>query len=495
MRGSPSIGRKLTWVTALSSATALLAAGLALVLYDLYEVRRALVARVRTVGDFVSISTSSALDFNDRDTATAMLSALKAEPAVVSAGILVDGTYFATYGRDGAPPPVDRLPSMREGQAFTDRHLFVFQPITLQGRSLGTLMIQSDLREVGESLRRHAATISIVAAVAVLVATMISRTLQDRVSRPLLELSAVAQTVSDQKDYSVRAPVARSTAEIERLVGTFNLMLAEIQDQHGELGRAQSLLEQRVEERTRELGLRGKELEARSRELAAANKELEAFSYSVSHDLRAPLRAIDGFSKALLTGYPNKTLDEKGIHFLERVRAGTQKMASLIDDMLHLARVTRSTLKRQDISLTTIAGDVGAELARRHPDRTVRLDVEDGLQASADSHLVTIVFENLLGNAWKFTGKNEDARIEVGRRSNGDEAAYYVRDNGAGFNMQYAQKLFGAFQRLHTDSEFEGTGIGLATVQRIVTRHGGRIWAEAEEGRGATFYFTLGEGS
>ncbi len=462
MRGSPSIGRKLTWITALSSATALLAAGLALVLYDLYEVRRALVARVRTVGDFVSISTSSALDFNDRDTATAMLSALKAEPAVVSAGILVDGTYFATYGRDGAPPPVDRLPSIREGQAFTDRHLFVFQPITLQGRPLGTLMIQSDLREVGESLRRHAATISIVAAVAVL---------------------------------SVRAPVARSTAEIERLVGTFNLMLAEIQDQHAELGRAQSLLEQRVEERTRELGLRGRELEARSRELAAANKELEAFSYSVSHDLRAPLRAIDGFSKALLTGYPNKTLDEKGIHFLQRVRTGTQKMASLIDDMLHLARVTRSTLKRQDISLTTIAGDVGAELARRHPDRKVRLDVEDGLQASADSHLVTIVFENLLGNAWKFTGKNEDARIEVGRRSNGDEAAYYVRDNGAGFNMQYAEKLFGAFQRLHTDSEFEGTGIGLATVQRIVTRHGGRIWAEAEEGRGATFYFTLGEGS
>jgi light-regulated signal transduction histidine kinase (bacteriophytochrome) len=196
-----------------------------------------------------------------------------------------------------------------------------------------------------------------------------------------------------------------------------------------------------------------------------------------------------------MTDYSGQTLDERGMHYLDRVRAGTRRMASLIDDMLHLARVTRSTLKRRQIDVTTVAEGVAAELTRRNPDRHVHYVIEPDLQASADTHLLTIVFENLLGNAWKFTGNREGAQVDVGQTVNDGELAFFVRDNGAGFDMTYVNKLFGAFQRLHTDSEFEGTGIGLATVKRIVTRHGGLVWANAVKGQGATFFFTLGDRS
>jgi light-regulated signal transduction histidine kinase (bacteriophytochrome) len=211
----------------------------------------------------------------------------------------------------------------------------------------------------------------------------------------------------------------------------------------------------------------------------------------VSHDLRAPLRAIDGFSKALLTDYTPK-LDERGVHFLVRVRSATQRMSELIDDMLQLAKVTRRPLERSEVDVTKAAQGVANELARRNPDRHVRFTVEPDLQAAADPHLLAIVFENLLGNAWKFTGNRPEARVEVGRTSLENEQAFFVRDNGAGFDPAYASKLFGPFQRLHDESQFEGTGIGLATVKRIIARHGGHVSAEGVEGVGATFYFTLG---
>jgi light-regulated signal transduction histidine kinase (bacteriophytochrome) len=247
-----------------------------------------------------------------------------------------------------------------------------------------------------------------------------------------------------------------------------------------------------VTDRTSELEARSEQLEEQGRELAAANRELEAFSYSVSHDLRAPLRAIDGFSKALLAEYADRTLDERGKHFLNRVRAGTQRMSLLIDDMLHLARVTRQPLERADVDVTAVATEVAAELGRRNPGRLARCTIEPHLHASADRRLLTIVFENLLGNAWKFTGMQEEALIEVGQILIEGEPGFFVRDNGAGFNAAYADRLFNPFQRLHDETEFEGTGIGLATVKRIITRHGGLVSAQGVEGRGATFCFTLG---
>ena len=225
-------------------------------------------------------------------------------------------------------------------------------------------------------------------------------------------------------------------------------------------------------------------------ELKSKNIELEAFSYSVSHDLRAPLRSIDGFSKLLLDDYADK-LDARGQDFLHLVRESAQRMGELIDDLLLLSRVGRADLSRDQIDLSDIARSVSEELNKRDPDRHVKWSIEDQLLVEADRGLMRVAFDNLLGNSWKFTAKVSAPRIEVGKDQQQGAAVFFVRDNGAGFNMEYAEKLFSPFQRLHTESEFAGTGIGLATVHRIVDRHGGRIWAESATDHGATFYFTI----
>jgi two-component system CheB/CheR fusion protein len=225
-------------------------------------------------------------------------------------------------------------------------------------------------------------------------------------------------------------------------------------------------------------------------ELASANKELEAFSYSVSHDLRAPLRTMMGFSEILFEGYSDK-LDDKGKMHLARVAKGAQKMNQIIDELLHLSRISRQDMKRQDVDLSEIAASIAAELRQAQPDRRVTVDIQEGMTAFADAKLIEVALSNLLGNAWKFTSKREHARIEFGTFEQDGKAVYYVKDNGAGFDQQFAPRLFLPFQRLHSEQEFEGTGIGLATVERAVRRHGGRIWAEGKTGEGAAFFFTL----
>jgi PAS domain S-box-containing protein len=233
------------------------------------------------------------------------------------------------------------------------------------------------------------------------------------------------------------------------------------------------------------------EIMARAKEAAeTANRELEAFSYSVAHDLRAPLRGIDGFSLALLEDHSGQ-LDAEGKQYLKRVRQSAQYMAQLIENLLMLAQVTQSELRREPVDLSGLAKTVAARLQGTQPERQTEIVIADGLLAHGDGRLLGIVFDNLLGNAWKFTAKRPKARIEFGRSQNGGQPAYFVSDDGAGFDMAHAAKLFGVFQRLHTTNEFEGTGIGLATVQRIIRRHGGRVWAEGQVNHGATFYFTL----
>jgi two-component system, NtrC family, sensor kinase len=225
-------------------------------------------------------------------------------------------------------------------------------------------------------------------------------------------------------------------------------------------------------------------------ELEAKNEELEAFSYSVSHDLRAPLRSIDGFSAALLEDYEDK-LDEAGRGHLRRVRAATRRMGELIDDLLHFSRVGRAALHRASVDVSQLAATVVSNLRSADPARKVDVIVEEGLTAHADAGLLRLVLENLLGNAWKFTSRAEHARIEVRAITQGGHRAYQIRDNGAGFDMTHATRLFTPFQRLHAEAEYPGTGIGLATVRRIVERHGGKIWVDASVGEGATFSFTL----
>ena len=228
----------------------------------------------------------------------------------------------------------------------------------------------------------------------------------------------------------------------------------------------------------------------RTAELTTANKELESFSYSVSHDLRAPLRGIGGFSQALLKKYPDQ-LDERGRHYLQRVYAGTLRMGELIDDLLDLSHVTRQAMRYDTVYFTGMACGIAEELRRTQPEREVEFIIRAGLQAHGDANLLQIVLQNLLANAWKYTSRHAHAVIEFSVIGQPGEEVYFVRDDGAGFDMAYVGKLFGAFQRLHDETEFAGTGIGLVTVQRIIHRHGGRIWAEGAPEQGATFYFTL----
>ncbi len=264
--------------------------------------------------------------------------------------------------------------------------------------------------------------------------------------------------------------------ELCDLARTTNEMAAKLKESYTSVENLRKELEQRVIQRTAQL--------------EAANKELEAFSYSVSHDLRAPLRSIDGFSQVLLEDYGNK-LEGEGREALQRVRNGAQRMAQLIDDLFKLSRVTRGEMRQEMVDLSSMAKAALTEFQKTEPERRVECVVTEGAIANGNGRLLWVVLENLLGNAWKFTAKRSQAKIEFGITQRDGKTAYFVRDNGVGFDMAYSDKLFGAFQRLHSMTEYPGTGIGLATVQRIVHRHGGEVWAEGVVDQGATFYFTL----
>ncbi|MEA2723136.1 MAG: two-component system, sensor histidine kinase and response regulator [Gemmatimonadales bacterium] len=257
-----------------------------------------------------------------------------------------------------------------------------------------------------------------------------------------------------------------------------------------ELLRQQTQLLVESEQAARELAETRAEL---VRDLEHKNRELESFSYAVSHDLRAPLRRIDSFSRAILESQGEK-LDDPGRRYLDRVREASQQMSQLIDDVLYLSRVTRAELREQDVDLSALATLILSRMQESEPARKVEIKVRPGVVVTGDGQLLRIALENLLENAWKFTGKQPESRVEFGATQASGEPTYYVRDNGAGFDMTYADRLFGPFQRLHAQGEFPGSGIGLATVQRIIHRHGGQVWAEGLVGQGATFQFTLGRG-
>ncbi|MCJ7433095.1 MAG: ATP-binding protein [Anaerolineales bacterium] len=324
-----------------------------------------------------------------------------------------------------------------------------------------------------------------------------------RITRPVLAITAAARQIAGG-DLTVEAPVLTKD-EVGVLAAVFNSMAAQLRQRiQAEWTARQALeninaeLEQRVLDRTAQL--------------QASNQELEAFAYSVSHDLRGPLRAMEGFSAALLSDYRDK-LDEQGQHYLDRIQQGSQRMGQLINDLLNLSRITRNELASQSVDLGSLAREIAAELQTLNPQRQAEFVIAEPLTVQGDSHLLRIALQNLLGNAWKFSGTRQKTVIEVGQMTVSDFKLqnenwdshlsqseiskpqfiiYYVRDNGVGFDMDYAAKLFAPFQRLHAMNEFPGTGIGLAIAQRVITHHGGHIWTQAQVGQGATFYFTLG---
>ncbi len=332
----------------------------------------------------------------------------------------------------------------------------------------------------------------------------------DNLVGPIQQLSEAALAIS-RGGWDLALPQARSRDEVgdlSRAFGEMSRRLAtacgELETKARELQKINEKLHREITEHMQtgqQLHKLNQELERRvierTGQLQDANRELEAFSYSVSHDLRAPLRSIDGFSQALLEDYGHQ-LDGEGREFLQRVRRASQRMAQLIDDLLKLSRVTRGEMVREPVDLSRLACSVVEELRQEDPGRRVEVAIQPGVRAEGDGRLLRVVLENLFGNAWKFTSRCEQGRIEFGTAGHAaldpgqaGRTVYFVRDNGAGFDPAYAGKLFGVFQRLHPATEFPGTGIGLATVQRIIHRHRGRIWAEGAVNEGATFYFTL----
>ena len=321
------------------------------------------------------------------------------------------------------------------------------------------------------------ATVLAVFLVLLLAATLL---IIRRHTRPLARL-AESITTASLGAASIEGPdqdLLRRRDEVGALAREYQNMLARLRASYEELRNEEQRLRDMVEERTREL--------------RASNRELEAFSYSVSHDLRAPLRAMDGYSRTVLEDH-GQVLDDEARHCLQRIRENAGRMGELIDNLLSLSRVSRHDLHTRHVDLSALVRDILRGFQDAEPGRRVDITVEDVPPVRGDPKLLRIMLDNLLGNAWKYTGKTEAAHIEFGVQHDGSETIYHVRDNGVGFDMQYSAKLFGVFERLHRADEFEGEGIGLATVQRIIDRHGGRIWAQSAAGEGAVFYFTLGE--
>jgi signal transduction histidine kinase len=475
-----SIARKLTWMNLLVSGAALLLACSAFIGYDWVTFRQNTVRNLSVQAEMIGANCVTALVFNDPQSAANTLSAPKASRNILSAHIYtLEGKPFAAYWRgsvgvagamDAIPPGQNEIHRLENGKVELE------QLIVFQGKPTGIVYMESDLKAIYQRLERYVAIAAMVLMISLLAALLVSAIFRRAIAQPIVELAEVARIVSRDKNYSVRAAPGEASDELSLLIRAFNEMLSQIQLRDEALQRAQDQLEKRVEDRTKQL--------------AAANKELEAFSYSVSHDLRAPLRSIDGFSMAVLEDYGDR-LDEAGKEYLHRVRGATQRMAVLIDDLLNLARITRAEMHSEELSLSAMAKSIADDLRKTEPGRHAEFLIRDDLTAQGDVRLLRVVMENLLGNSWKYTSRHENARIEFGCQRKGDTDTFFVRDDGAGFDPRHAARLFGAFQRLHGMTEFPGVGVGLATVQRIIHRHGGEIWAESEIEKGATFYFTL----
>lgn len=472
LRAAQSISGRLTALVLLVSGTALLLAYVSFLGYDFYSLRHNLIDSLGTEAAMIGTNSESALLFDDQQAAETTLSALRDAPSVLTAQVFgADGRSFARYERQGSGNQAI-VPRLSSGQksAFwiEDGTVLSGYAITSGGKLIGSVYILADTRDViyrAEQLGVLSAGILLVCFVIALLATSAMRKL---IIRPLEELSETARVVSRKKDYSVRAETPRRQDELAFLVQSFNEMLDEIQQ-------SRAVLEQKVEERTAEL--------------SAANRELEAFSYTVAHDLRGPLQQVANLEfllqlEASEAGRP--ALKE----LLNKLVEATRRMSSLIDDLLNLSRASSTPLEHVPVDLSALARSILGNLMQSG-ERQVEIVVADGCMAVADEGLITVVLENLLRNAWKYTSRKDPARIEFGCRDEGDETVFFVRDNGAGFDAAYADRLFRPFQRLHSQAEFPGTGVGLATVRRIIARHGGRTWATGAVDRGAEFSFTL----
>lgn len=589
------IQRKLMIVIMLTSGSVVFLTLISFLTYEYFTFQRSTVRELSTLGSILATNSTAALAFDSPAEANDILSALKAEPQIVSACLYdAAGDIFAVYpfGADTQEIPA---PPGTMGYRVSGRHLEGFQPVFQGNVHLGTLYLRSDMSVTKERFQLYFVLAGVLAATSFLLAYFLSMKLQQRFSRPILSLARTAGFVSGKKDYSIRAE-KQSSDEIGFLTDAFNNMLSEIQTQnlalHANHVKLENIVQgmgdayvnlntrwefvyvnnkalrllgmkkedllgkvvwelfpeligsvfekayqramdqrspeafetyyesykmwlevrayphddgiaifytditkyRRAEEEVRSFNLKLEAMVAeRTKELEAANKELESFSYSVSHDLRAPLRSVHGYMNIFEEEYASR-LDDEAKRLVKIIQDNAKKMGQLIDDLLSFSRLGRKELMKAHISMTDLVKMVWEDLQRGENDRDIEIIVSPLPVTYADSVTMRHVWVNLLANAIKYTRNKPKAIIEVGCDTRGGRNAYFVKDNGSGFDMKYYGKLFGVFQRLHSQEEFEGTGVGLAIVHRIISRHGGEIWAEASPEKGATFFFTLSDG-
>ena len=491
-----SIRHKLILVVLATTFVALVVTGVALVIYDLRTYQQSGLEDLTTQAQILGRASAPALAFNDPKAANEYLTLLKAKPNISAAAIYnIKGKLFASYRRGDAQgfnfPPIAEL----DGSRVEGDELVLFKRIVENSEILGTVYLRADYQVFGR-LMDFLGILGTVLVLSLFVALLMSAWLQSAVSKPILATAVVARQVMERRDFSLRA-VKTTEDELGYLVDAFNGMLVEVERRADALEASNRTLEHEMAERRRaEDDLRGLNLELerrvadRTAQLQSANKELEGFSYSVSHDLRAPLRAVVGFSQMLLEDHAAQ-LDEEGRRKLGVIQDEAQRMGVLIDELLAFSRLGRKEIQMTEVDMAALARTTFESLATQHNGAKVAFHLGALPKGAGDRVLLGQVWANLIANAIKFSSKRDQPVIEVSAISDDEEHVYFVRDNGAGFDPRYRSKLFGVFQRLHDATDFPGTGVGLALVQRIVVRHGGRVWAEGRPGEGASFYFTL----